>query len=111
MPYARLEIEGKDFGWVKLNDEAHKGEANGTAFFCEYCGRVWAKAVVDGRRIYPYSINCGCQPTISWVIVPGSIWLSWDYDWQQGLPRAALEREFEVHLKHYERWKGSYDFA
>lgn len=105
MSIGRLEIEGQDFGEMELKDEVRRGEicpCEGQAFFCSYCGRVWARVIIPGRRIFPWTMVCSkCTGHLS-MEIPGSIWMIWDRDFVEALPPKALEREFELTYQHYQ---------
>lgn len=78
------------------------------AFFCPSCCRIWASiGARDGKSLYQ-SISrqcetCGNQsghaPSV--FTVGGSLWLSWDHEFLEEMPRELKKREFDLH---YEQW-------
>jgi len=75
------------------------------AWFCPECGRIWAKAVVDGAHFMVANQPCEQHKGLpNYFIVPGSLWLSLRPEFIQSLSREVLEREFRIHLAHYDRY-------
>lgn len=81
------------------------------AFGCKYCGKVYAHAILNGMpkdklRVRFLSCMCeGCRgkpPAYLETMfeVPGSIWKSWDQDYQSVLPESVLAYEVERHFNH-----------
>jgi hypothetical protein len=71
------------------------------AFFCQKCGEVWARVVVEsGSEFQVYSRRClkhSCH-----IFDPGgSLWFIWDRDWQNALPKAVLQREVVLMCDHW----------
>ena len=78
----------------------------GRAFFCPLCSEVWALAPVEGQPTHCHHAFCDKHhpedPVIgtwnfghiySWD-VPGSLWISYENQWNLDLPKEILEREF-----------------
>lgn len=104
-------IEGKHYGQMDLPAEFRSGkfeDKSGIAFFCPVCARIWAVVYAEGHESYPYSIGCEQHPRFA-AMPAGSIMLPWDRAWNAKLPRAVIQRELLIHIKHYERYKDSYD--
>ena len=74
------------------------------AYFCPECGDVWARAVIEGVDYSPWSMSCSKHPRFR-SLVAGSLWMDWDKDYTKAFPRAVLERELQMHLAHYDRYK------
>jgi hypothetical protein len=74
------------------------------AWFCPVCGRIWAKAVVEGQRFMVVTQPCDLEPVDNYYIVPGSLWLTLRPEYTKSLPREVLLREFQLHLAHYDRY-------
>lgn len=72
------------------------------AFFCEHCGEVWARVVsTEGTKHFAvYSMGCAkCRNPYRFMNPPGSIWMDWDKDWQDAMPKAVLQRELRLHCE------------
>lgn len=74
------------------------------AFFCPYCGQVWARAHCEGRVYRVWAVECSRHPAPSWTQVAGSLWLEWDKEFTACFPPAVMEREVQIHLAHAEKW-------
>ena len=74
------------------------------AWFCPNCGRIWAKAEVNGQPYMVMTQPCDLELPTNYFIVPGSIWLTLRPEYLQSLSREVLEREFQLHLNHYDRY-------
>lgn len=81
----------------------------GACFFCEKCGEIWARVVVEGQPFRVWAVPCERHESPYWPIVWGSMWLEWDKEHNSALPLPALLREVEVHMHHYERLKERYE--
>ncbi len=73
------------------------------AWFCPKCGRIWAKAAVEGQEFMVMTQPCDLETADNYFIVPGSLWLTLRPEYIQSLPREVLLREFQLHLNHYDR--------
>ena len=81
------------------------------AWFCPDCGEVWAKAetcVTGTDTPNKFTIEggqCEFHPGPSPYHVPGTMLLAWDEDFNQLLLSCpdAVKREFDLHMKFYER--------
>lgn len=80
-------------------------------FFCPACGDIWARMVLLEPGKHSYF-------TLEWrkcekheangpraFDLPGSLWLDWNVDYTDNLPPAILQREFDLHIKHYLKWQ------
>ncbi|HWI68101.1 MAG TPA: hypothetical protein VNS88_06950 [Nitrospiraceae bacterium] len=75
------------------------------AWFCPVCAKVWAKATVQGQPYMVFTVPCDLETTVdNYFVVPGSIWLGLWPEFLQSLSHEVLEREFSLHLAHYERY-------
>lgn len=81
------------------------GEPASLLFMCGTCGEVYAEAPVmlPGGKTTPWQAIRGCCEKCSGELLhlPGSLWLSWDAEFQKALPYSLLEREFRIHLKFF----------
>lgn len=70
------------------------------AYFCPYCGEIWARRVVVGGdpqwslwhrpcSKHPHEISRGLS---------GSVWLGFHTDSDRNLPKAVLRREALLHI-------------
>lgn len=88
-----------------LDHEPKRSPPLSTAFFCPKCGEVWARTVIPGQAYMVYALLCE-RHTLDWPWqVPGSIWLACEAQHNASLSREMLEREFAIHLAHYDRFK------
>lgn len=79
------------------------GKPMSLLLFCEQCGDTFARAPIEGRPWVAYRLLCRkCIPAFN-VLVPGSIWLSWDREFTSAFPDAVLRWEFNRHLEWFER--------
>lgn len=94
-------IENEHYGSILAQPVQRQGvyyQPSGQAFFCPECSRLWANCPVDGRRTMVWS--CPCEKEVFGNTIwkgfhyPGSIWLSWDMEWNKCLPKKVLAREF-----------------
>lgn len=113
-------VEGKYLGSVQLKAEwPHKSTTpvppKGQCFFCPACARLWAECPVEGQSSMIWSLVCerhapgdkiggmGPERTGMYLVgscsPPGSLWLSWDNDFNSTLPAAVVSRELILHLK------------
>ena len=96
-----FEIEGKFLGHAARGLDIQLRPPLGAAFFCSTRGRIWALCPIADREFMIWSIPCA-NHTRSFA-VPGSIYLSWDADFNAAMPDAVVRREFEIHLAYAER--------
>lgn len=93
-------IEGRPSGsgeraWIA--GDYRLGAPRSTVWFCDRCGREYARVRVQtGEGWEACHGRCqDCPPMFCQA--PGSLWKSWDPEYQRGLSREALEWEFERH--------------
>lgn len=81
-----------------------RGTPSHYAWFCPQCGEIWARAVVElpGIEWQTYRVLCPRHQHPGWFTVPGSIWQMLDTELNDALPPAALQREFTIHLNHFD---------
>lgn len=72
------------------------------AFCCTVCGEVWARCGVEHPQAQWMFLNRGCPVHARQLEVPGSVWVSWDSDYNNSLPAELLRRELELHLSLWE---------
>lgn len=100
---AEVFIDGRYYGRMDLPfgrvGKVHT-PPEGAVFFCPHCGDVWARVLEEGRYHQGYAV--GCSKHSHWD-VPGSLWLSWDSNWNAALPPDAIRREFLLTLDHWSR--------
>lgn len=96
-------IGGKHYGKMRLPFGRVGKEPTppeGGAFFCPTCGEIWARVLEEGRWHQVYTV--GCSKHSHWDI-PGSLWLSWDSNWNAALPPEVIRREFHLVLQQWEK--------
>jgi hypothetical protein len=89
-------IEGTRYARVKSPESS-----DGFAYVCEECGTPWAYKYFPNRALIKFYGACPKHPS-SRGEVPGSLILWW-VDELDRLPPALVEREYQIHLTHYER--------
>jgi hypothetical protein len=89
-------IEGTRYARVKSPESG-----DGFAYFCEACEAVWAAKYFPNRAVTKFYGACARHPS-SRGEVPGSLVLWW-HDELERMPAALVEREYLIHLTHYER--------
>ena len=72
---------------------------DGFLYFCEDCGQPWAAKYFPNRAIMKFYGACRNHPS-SRGEVPGSLILWW-HDELERMPAMLVEREYDLHLKHY----------
>jgi len=79
-------------------------------YFCPHCGEVWARLPVlndKGATTKWQSFRHTCRKCaeahVETFVVAGSIWRSWDLEFNLCLPASVLSWELERHLDHFER--------
>jgi len=110
MPTQTFYIEGKYMG--EANRAIHK-DASGIsyyptslAFFCTKCGDTWARIVVNKSDFRVEYGDCRKHEVDSLRISgerPGSLYRPWLSYLVDDLPIEVIRREFNLHLKYYER--------
>jgi hypothetical protein len=75
------------------------------AYFCRFCGDIWARAVLTDKASNPYpfriaEVGCRSHPE-PWGI-PGSLLCGEIAYNLNELSRECIAREFDVHLAYYE---------
>lgn len=107
-------IRGKYYGSAERQPVYHHAERcnpTGLAFFCPFCGEVWALCPVEGQPFNSYNSPCekhkrtdelgsSSLGRITRLEVPGSLLLPFDPEWNDALPRELLAREFLIHFNH-----------
>ncbi len=89
----------------KFASEGRPYDIHSTAWFCETCGEVWARALVENlttQESHPYRIaihGCRLHPTRLHRTPPGSI-RSWYTELLPYLPDAMVEYEFTMLMKY-----------
>lgn len=89
------------FGRTQLKDKP-SCPPKGYAFFCPTCSELWANCPIVGQQTNVLTMLCDKHPAWSLFTAPGSMWLSWDKDWQRDFPMVLAKREFELMIKLYE---------
>lgn len=78
-------------------------------YFCSVCGEVYGRVILmdNAGNPMPYIAWAGicstCPPPSFLHSLPGSIWRGWDEDYTKSLPLELLQREFNLHLKDWEK--------
>lgn len=77
------------------------------ATFCPVCGEVWGRIVVtdeQGKQCRFQVASLPCEQHMTWQgEVAGSLIFAYHKELFEYFPAAAVEREFELHLKHFEK--------
>lgn len=73
--------------------------------FCPACGEVWARmpvvnSMANWRIIGGY---CELHGKSARYVVPGSLMLNWEPELTKILPDAVIRREFDLHVRLWER--------
>jgi hypothetical protein len=92
-------------------DRSQRARPLSTAFFCEQCGEVWARAMIQDQPWEVWALLCEKHQLPYPFRVPGSMWLPWNNSHNMALPPAVLRREVELHLAIYDRFKEMYQDA
>lgn len=85
----------------------------GKAFFCPICAELWLIAQVEGQTTQVDTKLCErhkpgevygtwSSGKLFGTEIAGSIWSSYDSDWNAALPDLLIKREFELHLQQHE---------
>ena len=73
------------------------------AFMCPHCGKIWARAFIEGQEFFAVTAHCRQHWEKCWDVA-GSLIPGLRDEWKLvNLPRALLEWEFARHYEHYER--------
>lgn len=101
----------RPYSWQLSEDEGwHVGRSH--AMICPVCLRIWCKMPMEGEKSFTlHTAPCASHPTtpyeVAGSIIPAS-WTRWPGSGDAGLldnlPLPLWEREFHLHLKHYERY-------
>lgn len=100
-----FEIERRPCGTAERTTALEGLAPLGYAFFCPQCGEVWAIAPIPERDFQVWTRPCR-RHTYP-LSLPGSLWLSWDEDFNDALPEGVVRREFELHLTAAEKEIGT----
>jgi hypothetical protein len=75
------------------------------AMFCPTCGEIWARMPVENSQREWRIIGGYCEkhPGVSPYVVHGSLILAWEPDLYDCMPPEMLKREFELHLRLWEK--------
>jgi hypothetical protein len=70
------------------------------AYFCPYCGEIWARRIVQGGdpQWVLWNKPCSKHPHSLSRGLSGSVWLGWGTDSDRNLPKAVLRREALLHI-------------
>ena len=98
MDFATFIIEGHCYGTAPAPIKTVHGTLalqESVVYVCPVCGDAWARVVVPGQRFWATHIPCR-KHHIYINEVPGSLWLSWDPDYNNSFPLEVMKREFEL---------------
>lgn len=73
------------------------------AYLCPVCGEVWARSGVEHPQSRWHSLQRACRNHAEGLEVPGSIWQSWEPEFNTSLPPELLRAELELHLAFWSR--------
>ena len=73
------------------------------AFFCPFCGDIWARRIIVGGNTEwaLFHVPCSKHPHSISRGLSGSIWVGFNTDSDRNLPRALLHREALLHIGAY----------
>lgn len=101
-------IHGQHYGtgqdhWRRVHEELQ--DPSPYALFCPHCVEIWAKMPVEGskRNWMVYTVHCENHPGKSPYTIHGSVLLNWETELLKILPPEMVRREFEVHMKLWEK--------
>lgn len=113
MPFVRhfYVKTGQDFEWLGDADDhvrfihAEAQEPQSYAMFCPICGDIWARMPIYNSRREWRIIGGYCEqhPGPSRYVVHGSLMLNWEPELTAILPDEVIKREFEVHIRLWEK--------
>ncbi len=102
-------VRGKPMGSaMRYGKQVHEELIHpwGAAYFCPVCAVVWAVCPVtdtmtnEVSKFAAYTIPCA-QHDNQWGRIPGSLFLSWEGEYNEIFPDALVKYEFEQALKLY----------
>lgn len=74
---------------------------SGIALFCPICAEIWLLAPIEGRKTFAFQVECEKHPEEYPHLIPGSVLLPWDEDWNKALPVPLLKRELILQIDSY----------
>ena len=106
-------IEGKYYGFgIRGPALMHglQGRARSYAFFCPYCGEVWARCQVETaasadkhENYVVWSVPCRKHPAYQYEVA-GALTLQFEEPFNDGFPEEVLQWELARHLDHAEHY-------
>lgn len=108
MPVQTIFIKSQAYGQPVIRGlelvHAQLQRAEGRAWFCETCGEVWARAVVEGGVFRVLSAPCEDHlDSLMNIRIPGSLLIPLEKEFNDSLPLELWRREFELHVRFFER--------
>jgi hypothetical protein len=89
-----FEIHGEDFG---EGGYSHK-HFDSIAIFCPYCGDIWARLKSDFHSSWRYTGRaCDKHEQVVPFEVPGTLYMKWEPQIEEAMPRVVLLREWSVY--------------
>jgi|SRR5215831_9518136 len=102
----RLEIEGKDYGEMLLEDQVIHGQNYppwSYLWCCRHCGRVWARLTIPDSTYHIWAVTCSsCKAAAHNLEGAGSVLLCWERSFNDALPEEAIRREFQLVIRDME---------
>ena len=101
-------VEGEYLGFAPRTltfVHAEAQEPHSLCYVCPQCGDAWARCRMAGGKMTNWwmTITANCRKHAGHsLIVPGSLWLSWDKELTDSFPDGVLKWEFDRHIDYYE---------
>lgn len=74
-------------------------------YLCPVCGDTWARSGVTdvprGMHSRWHCIQRACQKHAEGLEIPGSVWLSWEPEYNGSFPPELLREELRLHLSYW----------
>lgn len=86
--------------------EDYEWQKSSLAYFCVHCGEIWGRIVMHdrtGRQQSFRPLSIACPEHHDYYNIPGSFLADHVAYLLPQLPLAAMQREFILHLHHYEK--------
>lgn len=96
-------LDGKCIGQAPCKAEHVRNEMHpplSLAFFCPVCGDVWARRMIEpATRWNVLTRECKKHPSPRYCEPQGSVWIEYDKDFLDNLPKNILQYETLLRLE------------